>query len=709
MSTVAQSGSYTVAVTDGNAPNCSSTQSLAQVVTIQASPATPTLSTSGNSVCAGTNVTLTSSAAPNGGTYTWYKNGTIDGSLTGQSIILSAAAQSGSYTVTVTDGNAPNCTSTQSLAQLVTIQASPATPALSTSGNSVCAGTNVTLTSSAAPNGGTYTWRKNGTIDATLTGQSIVLSTVAQSGSYTVTVIDGNAPNCTSTQSLAQVVTIQTSPATPTLSTSGNSVCAGTNVTLTSSAAPNGGTYTWYKNGTIDATLTGQSVVLTTAGQSGSYTVTVTDANAPNCASVQSNTQAITLQSIPATPTITSLGSAVCEGTNVTLTSSAASGGGTYTWYKNGVVDGTFTTQSITLNTNPASGDYQVAVGNGSCFSLRSTAETVNIAIAPAAAQAGPDQVLCNGETSTPLQAVTPSTGTGRWSVVSGSGLSFSNVNDPQATLSGLAGSATLRWTVSTSAACFKVDEVTITSSPLPTVTPTTASLCAGESVQLGVSGGSTFVWSPSAGLNSTSISNPMASPTTTTTYSVSVGRSNCPDRTLQVVVTVNPSPTISVVPNTASLTAGESVQLLAQGATTYTWTSSGGLDNSSISNPVASPPTSTTYTVTGTNDFNCTATATVAITVDDAYEIFVPDMFSPNEDQSNDVLFVNTRGVEHFQFKVYDRTGKEIFAANDSSQGWDGTYNGTLQRMDTYVYFISATSYSGKQITKKGSLKLIR
>ena len=136
--------------------------------------------------------------------------------------MLSTAAQSGSYTVTVTDGAAPNCTSAQSLAQVVTIQTPPATPTLSTSGNLVCVGTNVTLTSSAAPNGGTYTWYKNGTIDATLTTQSIILSAAAQSGSYTVTVTDGAAPNCTSTQSLAQVVTIQTPPATPTLSTSGN-------------------------------------------------------------------------------------------------------------------------------------------------------------------------------------------------------------------------------------------------------------------------------------------------------------------------------------------------------------------------------------------------------------------------------------------------------------------------------------------------------
>ena len=115
------------------------------ILTVRPLPTTPTLSTSGNLVCVGTNVTLTSSVAPNGGTYIWYKNGTIDGTLTTQSVVLNTAAQSGSYTVTVRDGNAPNCTSAQSLAQVVTIQAPPATPTLTTSGNLVCAGTNVTL------------------------------------------------------------------------------------------------------------------------------------------------------------------------------------------------------------------------------------------------------------------------------------------------------------------------------------------------------------------------------------------------------------------------------------------------------------------------------------------------------------------------------------------------------------------------------------
>ncbi len=419
LNTAAQSGSYTVTVTDGAAPNCTSAQSLAQVVTIQTPPATPTLSTSGNLVCAGTNVTLTSSAAPNGGTYTWYKNGTIDATLTTQSIILSAAAQSGSYTVTVTDGAAPNCTSAQSLAQVVTIQTPPATPTLSTSGNSVCVGTNVTLTSSAAPNGGTYTWYKNGTIDATLTTQSVVLNTAAQSGSYTVTVTDGAAPNCTSAQSLAQVVTIQTPPATPTLSTSGNLVCVGTNVTLTSSAAPNGGTYTWYKNGTIDATLTTQSIVFSTAAQSGSYTVTVTDGAAPNCTSAQSLAQVVTIQTPPATPTLSTSGNLVCAGTNVTLTSSAAPNGGTYTWYKNGTIDATLTTQSIVLSAAAQSGSYTVTVTDGAapnCTSAQSLAQVVTIQTPPTTPTLSTSgNLVCAGTNVTLTSSAAPNGGTYTW------------------------------------------------------------------------------------------------------------------------------------------------------------------------------------------------------------------------------------------------------------------------------------------------------
>ncbi|MFN8395562.1 MAG: hypothetical protein U0176_13055 [Bacteroidia bacterium] len=112
------SGSYTVRVTDAN--GCSST-SAPTVVTVNAAPATPTITPSGpTSFCAGGSVTLTSSTA---NAYLW-----TPGSATTQSINVTT---SGSYTVRVTDAN--GCTAT-SAPTTVTVTALPATPTITPSG-----------------------------------------------------------------------------------------------------------------------------------------------------------------------------------------------------------------------------------------------------------------------------------------------------------------------------------------------------------------------------------------------------------------------------------------------------------------------------------------------------------------------------------------------------------------------------------------------
>src|SRR5207248_1414424 len=155
-----------------------------------------------------------------------------------QSIVVSA---SGSYTVTVTDGN--TCSAT-SAATVVTVNPNPATPTITPSGaTTFCAGGSVTLT---APVGFTYMWSTGATT------QSIVVSA---SGSYTVTVTDGNTCSATSA---ATVVTVNPNPATPTITPSGaTTFCAGGSVTLT---APVGFTYMWSTGATT------QSILVTASG-----------------------------------------------------------------------------------------------------------------------------------------------------------------------------------------------------------------------------------------------------------------------------------------------------------------------------------------------------------------------------------------------------------------------------------------------------------
>ncbi len=338
---VTTSGTYRVTVTDAN--GCSRT-SADTVVTVNTPPATPTVTASGAlSFCQGGSVTLT---APAGYSYLW-NNGEDD-----QSIVVT---NSGPYRVTITDAN--GCTAT-SADTVVTVNTPPATPTVTASGAlTFCQGGSVTLT---APAGYSYLWN-NGEDD-----QSIV---VTNSGPYRVTITDANG--CTAT-SADTVVTVNTPPATPTVTASGAlSFCQGGSVTL---SAPAGYSYLW-NNGEDD-----QSIVVT---NSGPYRVTITDAN--GCTATSPDT-VVTVNTPPATPTVTASGAlSFCQGGSVTLSAPA---GYSYLW-NNGEDD-----QSIVVTT---SGVYRVTVTDANGCTSTSADTTVTVNPLPAApVVSGPTSICPN-------------------------------------------------------------------------------------------------------------------------------------------------------------------------------------------------------------------------------------------------------------------------------------------------------------------------
>jgi hypothetical protein len=145
--------------------------------------------------------------------------------------------------------------------------------------------------------------------------------------------------------------------------------------------------------------------------------------------------------------------------------------------------------------------------------------------------------------------------------------------------------------------------------------------ICLGMAVQIGGSptawGGSppyTYSWLPATGLSAVSDPNPFASPATTTTYTVTVHDNGGQTNTDMMIVTVNPNPVITIVPQNAVICAGSCITLSGSGGITYTW--SGGLMGP---NPTVCPATTTTYTVTGTNMNGCFGTATTTVVVDSA------------------------------------------------------------------------------------------
>ncbi len=132
-----------------------------------------------------------------------------------------------------------------------------------------------------------------------------------------------------------------------------------------------------------------------------------------------------------------------------------------------------------------------------------------------------------------------------------------------------------------------------------------------------------TYTWSPSTGLSATTGSSVTANPTTTTTYTVVATNGNGCTDTTTVVVTVNPLPTVSVPP--ATICYGGSGILTASGATTYTWKPATGLSATTGSIVTANPTATTTYTITGTNGYDCVDSTTTTVTVNPKPSISVP------------------------------------------------------------------------------------
>jgi hypothetical protein len=161
--------------------------------------------------------------------------------------------------------------------------------------------------------------------------------------------------------------------ATPTITPGGpTTFCSGGSVTLNSSSATGN---QWSLNGNPIGGATSQAYV---ASASGNYTVVVTN-SATGCSSAASAAAAVTVNPIPATPTITPGGpTTFCVGGSVTLTSSSASGN---QWYLNGNPIGGATNQAYLA---AASGSYTVVVTSAGCASAPSASTAVVVNPAPA-------------------------------------------------------------------------------------------------------------------------------------------------------------------------------------------------------------------------------------------------------------------------------------------------------------------------------------
>jgi gliding motility-associated-like protein len=151
---------------------------------------------------------------------------------------------------------------------------------------------------------------------------------------------------------------------------------------------------------------------------------------------------------------------------------------------------------------------------------------------------------------------------------------------------------------------------------PLPNASAgSDATICFGDTTQLNAGGGISYQWSPSAGLDNATIANPLANPSSTTSYVVEVTDANGCRNSDTVTVFVNALPIVSSGGNIA-ICLGTPGQLNASGGVSYAWTPGTGLSDPSIANPQANPTITTTYTVIVTDANGCSASDQAQVTV---------------------------------------------------------------------------------------------
>ena len=227
------------------------------------------------------------------------------------------------------------------------------------------------------------------------------------------------------------------------------------------------------------------------------------------------------------------------------------------------------------------------------------------------------------------------------------------------------------------------------------------------------------FTWSPVSTLTNSNTLTPVAHPSTSTSYVITVTDIlGCP-KPVSDTVTVSVIPKIIVYAgNDTAVVVGQPLQLQAvanNGITfNYNWSPTSWLSDPTIYNPVASFPSSVdsiTYVVTASTGEGCYGTDALTVKVFKTNaDIFMPNAFSPNGDGKNDVFKPVLVGISKLSvFSIYNRWGQLVYTTSQHGKGWDGTIHGTRQDSGTYVYMVSAIDYQGKVVTKKGAFTLVR
>jgi PKD repeat protein len=260
---------------------------------------------------------------------------------------------------------------------------------------------------------------------------------------------------------------------------------------------------------------------------------------------------------------------------------------------------------------------------------------------------------------------------------------------------------------------CSALDSVRVRTVPYPGANAgPNFTICYDDTVQLiGSIVGTGFTWSSISTLINPTTLTPLAFPLHTTAYVLTAydSLSGCPKPSFDtVLVTVRPE-IIAFAGNDTNAVVGQPLQLNASGGMLYSWSPPTGLNQTNIRNPIAILNDNITYIVRAYTPEDCEDYDTINIRVFKTNpDIFVPNAFTPTR-SANRLFRPIPVGATIDYFRVYNRWGQLVWSSNEAHKGWDGTLNGKLQDPGTYVWMVRGVDFTGKVITKKGTMILVR
>jgi len=707
------SGFYNVKLVVSNTGGCSDSLTKSSYIEVKSTPITSF--TLANKGCVNSPIIFTDNSSISSGTINSWDWDFGDGSINGLTKNATHTyTTTGTYEITLTSSTGNGCFG--DIQKTITISSKPIAQ-FTVNNVTGCAPLTANFTdNSTNTNGATYKWYYGD--GSPLSTQQNPSYSYTASGFYNVKLVVSDDGGCSDSITKPSYIEVKS---TPTASfTSANNGCLNSAISFSDNSSISSGiinSWDWnFGDGSANNLTKNPTHTYTTTG---TYSITLKSTTGNGC--FGNIAKSITINSKPIVQyTVNSVTG--CVPLNVNFTdNSTNTNGATYKWYYGD--NSPLSTQQNPSYSYTASGFYNVklVVNNaGGCSDSITKSSYIEVKSSPIASFTSANGTCINSSISFINTSSVAFGSITAWDWQFGNGAS-SALKNPTTTFT-TSGVYVSTLTVSNGQFCNAVFTKTITIDNKPIINFIGDNLkgCSPSVVNFTntsvVPVGSSFLWN----FENSTASSKDASNTYTASGSFSVKNiittpNGCVDSLVKTnYITIQHSPKALYSVSTKSLALDKALFNFTNKSTDFTnvlW-NFGNNNTSIINNPFGTYVDTGSYKIclTAYNSFSCTNVYCDSIKVfNSIINVAIPEAFTPNNDNTNDILKVRGGPFSDIVFRVFNEWGNLLFESNEQAVGWDGTYKGAKQPSGAYEYTVKGMTTNNKSINLYGVVNLIR